>query len=573
MNGIKSHLGNRRLGATAFFSAALLWLSQPPVAAWPLAALALVPWLSLIGAQLPSRDTGSEGTEDSLRSPPYLWLWLAGAVYWLITLQGIRHAHPVMYLGWISLSAYLAVYVPLFVFVSRQLVLKGVPLWVAAPTAWVGGECLRNYLLTGISASMLGHSMADVPWMIQIADLFGSYGVSFVLVSINVALFALLRFSTRQQSIRTAASACVAAAAMLVGTLTYGAIQCGDPKGPPLATFALIQRNEPVEYEQDMDRAVEMFQNYADQSVQSLREAERPVDAVVWPESMFSGGAPWMTADPQATVPAWLEMSPSELQANVRQRSSLYLDRARYIQSTLAAVQGSATLPHLVVGCGVVHYSDLPQVFSGVVHVSSDSQVADWYGKTHLVMFGEYVPIVPHIPLIRSLVPRQMGLCVGSGAKQMMVGATAVVPSICIETAVERVTIDQIADLMDRGEAADVVVTVTNDGWFDDSSVITHHLRCAQLVAVGCRRPVLSAANNGPTAWIDSRGQLVQHLARGTTGAIIATPHRDGRATLYLRIGDWPARCLALLCLVVLAEATGKRWRTRRSLSSGSDSG
>jgi apolipoprotein N-acyltransferase len=154
-----------------------------------------------------------------------------------------------------------------------------------------------------------------------------------------------------------------------------------------------------------------------------------------------------------------------------------------------------------------------------------------------------------------------MGLSVGEGAKRFIVGETAVVPNICIETAVERVTIDQISRLVDRGESADVVVTVTNDGWFDDSSVIAHHLRCAQLVAVGCRRPVLSAANNGPTAWIDSRGRLVQQLARGTDGAIIATPHRDGRQTLYLRIGDWPARCLALVCVVVLVEAILRRRR------------
>lgn len=559
MNGIKSQLANRGHGATAFLSAALLWLSQPPFAAWPLAALALVPWLKLIDVSGPSRDTSREGAQHSSPSPPYLWLWLAGAVYWCVTLQGIRHAHPVMYLCWLTLSAYLAVYVPLFVFVSRQLVFKGVPLWVAAPIAWVGGECLRNYLLTGISATMLGHTMADVPWMIQIADLFGSYGVSFVLVSINVALLALLHALTRQQSIRRAIPACVTAAVMLAGTLTYGAIRCAQPIGPPMATFALVQRNEPVEYAQDLDRAVEIFQNYGDQSVQSLREADRPVDAVVWPESMFSGGAPWMIADPQASVPEWLHMSPTELQANVQDRRTLYLDRARYVQSTLAAVQGSRTLPHLIVGCGVVHYRDVPHVFSGVVHVSSDSQVADWYGKTHLVMFGEYVPIVPYIPVIRSLVPREMGLSVGRGAVQLMVGETAVVPNICIETAVERVTIDQVADLIERGESADVVVTVTNDGWFDDSSVIAHHLRCAQLVAVGCRRPVLSAANNGPTAWIDSRGQRVQQLARGTNGAVIATPHRDGRRTLYLRIGDWPARCLALLCVGLLAESIIRR--------------
>ena len=109
------------------------------------------------------------------------------------------------------------------------------------------------------------------------------------------------------------------------------------------------------------------------------------------------------------------------------------------------------------------------------------------------------------------------------------------------------------------GQAADVVVTVTNDGWFDDSSIIQHHLRCAQLVAVGCRTPVLSAANNGPTAWIDSQGQVVESLDQGANGWIIATPLRDDRVSLYVRIGDWPARLLGLVCVLLLIDAYRQR--------------
>ena len=110
----------------------------------------------------------------------------------------------------------------------------------------------------------------------------------------------------------------------------------------------------------------------------------------------------------------------------------------------------------------------------------------------------------------------------------------------------------------------DVIVTVTNDGWFDDSSVIEHHLRCAQLVAVGCRRPILSAANNGPTAWIDSSGRVVDRLSTGSNGAIIATPIRDERTSLYVRMGDWPAKVLALVSLIALTSAVLDMRRTRR---------
>ncbi len=561
MNGIDSSqdqaadaaggIEKRKLALAASMSAALLWVSQPPLAFWPLAAVALVPWLFLCID--PNR----------FHRRHYGLLWLTATVYWLLTLQGLRHAHPAMYLCWMALAGYLAIYPVLFVLLCRQMYRRGMPLWLAAPIAWVGGECLRNYLMTGISAAMLAHTMADVPSMIQIADLLGSYGVSFVLVSINVAAFAMLQCVRRQTEVQVAIPPCLFAALLVIATIGYGQTRLKQPLGQPLATFALIQRDESVEYSQDVSREGEIFDHYARQSMRAMKTAGKNVDAVIWPESTFSGGASWMIADPDAKVPDWVEMTTEEFQTTIRQRRQLYLDRAEYIQSNLAAANPSNTAPpHLIVGCGVVHFRQTADTYSGVVHISSDGDVADWYGKTHLVMFGEYVPILPRLPLLSSLVPPELMLQTGPGAKRFMVGQTAVAPNICIETAVERVTVNQLADLEDRGKAADVVVTVTNDGWFDDSSVIDHHLRCAQLVAVSCRRPLLSAANNGPTAWIDSCGRLVRRLETGTHGSIIATPRRDPRSSLYLRIGDWPARFLALLCIAAGWDALRGRRRS-----------
>ena len=206
-----------------------------------------------------------------------------------------------------------------------------------------------------------------------------------------------------------------------------------------------------------------------------------------------------------------------------------------------------------------------------MVHVSPEAKVAGWYGKNHLVMFGEYVPLLPGIPGLRELIPAGLGVTPGEGATVFEVNDTAIVPSVCIETAVERVMVNHLSELHSNQTRADVIVTVTNDGWFDDSSILDHHRRCAQLVAVGTRRPVLSSANNGPTVWIDSCGRLVESLPAGTDGAIIATPLRDSRTSFYVRIGDLPAKLLAVACLVVLtsivAEANSKRRARRREVA------
>lgn len=578
MNAIPPTIANRNLASKSsrnriLLTAAgvcMLWLAQPPLSLWPIAGVCLVPILWIIFDQ------------SAFTRRDYVAIWLASSLYWLVSLQGIRHAHPAMYVCLLALAGYLGIYLPLFVMLCRRCVRWNVPLLVSAPAMWVGLECVRNYMLTGISALMLGHTLADVPVMIQIADLFGTYGVSFVIVSVNVALFSLVtrlvsrqHFTSESHQLETAGrtiAACVVAAMCTGASFLYGQFRLSEPVTEPLATFALVQRDEQVEYQQDFERELSIFQNYTAQSVDALENNSDAVDVVVWPESMFTGGLPWMIADADAVVPEQYEGPPDSFVAMVGQNQNYFRSRADDVIRTLAQSNPEQQQPHLVVGCGVVRYGKLPQVYSGMVHVSPTATVSGWYGKNHLVMFGEYVPLLPSIPGLRSLIPAGLGVTPGDGPTVFKVDDTAIVPSVCIETAVERVMVNHLSRLRENNTRADVIVTVTNDGWFDDSSILAHHQRGAQLVAVGTRRPVLSSANNGPTASIDSCGRLTESLPSGTNGAIIATPHRDDRTSLYVRIGDLPAKLLALACLVVLtsivAQANAKRRARHRAESS-----
>lgn len=534
-------------------AAVLTWASQPPLAWWPLVFIAVAPWLALT---------------DPARPAPrrmYWIIWLAAAVYWWVSLQGIRHAHPVMYLCWLALGGYLAVYDVLFIAACRRMRFRRVPLYLAAPILWVGLECFRNYLLTGISAVMIGHAVADVSVLIQVADLFGTYGVSFILVAANVAVYSLVQHWRGELGRSEAAAATGFAVVLLLAAIGYGRFRLGESGGHQLATIALIQRNEQVEYMQDRSREVEIFRRYADQSIDAVERSPEPIDAVIWPESMFTGGLPWVIADPEARPPAEANVSLSQFRSMVESNRRAFLRRAGQVQSALARAMGNDRPPHLIGGCGVVRYGTDQAVYSGVVHVTPDGRVGDWYGKTHLVMFGEYVPVLGSIPWLSGLLPPGLGLETGSGPEIFSVSETALSPNICIETAVERVTVNQVARLRERGRMPDAVVTVTNDAWFQQSSVVAHHLRCAQLVAVGCRRSILSAANGGPTAWVDSSGRVVRRLPAGASGAIVATPQSDPRVSLYVRLGDWPARLLGLVSLGMLVDLAVARMRQRRA--------
>lgn len=527
----------------AGLSAALLWCAQPPFSLWPIAFIALVPLLRCCEEPRMSRKS-------------YLAIYLAAGCYWLISLQGIRHAHVALYAGWIVLSLYLAVYWVAFVIVVKRLLAWHIPMVISVPVAWVGGECIRNYLFTGISAAMLGHAVADVRWMIQIADLGGSYAVSFVIASCSAALYEAWR-KQRYQGL-------VVAGVLIAATIAYGVYRTGESTSPGTTRIALIQCNEPVEWVMSEERSLEIFEAYLRQSINAVQGSDQIIDAVVWPESMFTGGIPWVASTPPESLASKMSegqnVTPQEIIDWYRGRAGAFEFRAAQAQELLAGK--GPQFPDLLVGCAVVTHDSSQHTYSGVVHIDSQSNVSDWYGKMHLLVFGEYFPLVRFIPYVRDRLPDGGGIATGDGPRIFEIGSCKIAPNICIETAVERVTINQFATLRTGAGLPDAVVTVTNDAWYDDSSIIAHHRRCTQLVAVGCRRPILSSANNGPTAWIDSCGQIVDSVPQGETGSVIASPAIDPRESLYVKIGDWPARLLGLVFVLGLVSSCRRRVRT-----------
>ncbi|MEI7782695.1 MAG: hypothetical protein WCJ18_12330, partial [Planctomycetota bacterium] len=120
----------------AVAGALAMFLVQPPADLWMLAWLAPLPWLALVP---PPRLAGRQ---------PWCGLWVAGFCHWLLAIHWLRLPHPATSIGWVALSAYLAAYVPLFVWSTRRLVHRwGWPLVAAAPLAWMGCEQLRGWVL------------------------------------------------------------------------------------------------------------------------------------------------------------------------------------------------------------------------------------------------------------------------------------------------------------------------------------------------------------------------------------------------------------------------------------------
>ncbi len=555
----------------AFLGVAVYWLAQPPVGFWPLVFLAPVPWLRTILAERPVERRG------------YYTLWFAGIVFWLLTMHGTRLSHPALYPAWIALGLYMGAYLPLFVGLSRIAVHKlRWPLGLSAAVIWTGLELVRSYAFTGYSGSMLGHAV--VPWttFFQISDLAGTYLASFAIMLVASGLvcalerwlFPWLWGYASHVSARTNAFHVGAGLMTLVLALVYGEYRLqADPhllpseSQKPMLHVALLQADAPAIFEPSVQRDVDAFYRYVELSRQAGEGAkDQPLDLVVWPESMFGAGNARLEVNPDGfTVPDEWEITKSEFAREVELRSQDFDRRAGQVQQEIVRAGQLPKTPWLIVGASRVEFGEeVQKIYSTAIVYDQEHRFHDWYGKRHLVMFGEYIPFGHWFPWLYKVLPLSYGVTPGPRLVTANIDNVRLAPSICFETMVEQGANQQVRNLTARGERPDMLVNITNDGWFHGSSILDHHLRSSQATAAAHHIPVLIAANSGITAWIDGSGRIQKSLDRQTEGVLYAAPLRDPRSSLYATVGDWPAILLA----VITAGIAAYGWRNRRHLSS-----
>ncbi len=559
----------------ACVTAILMWMAQPPL------GFSLLAWIAPVGLLWIIDRPQSPGKSG------YFYVWLAGCVYWLAILQGIRLAYWPLYFGWLALSLYLAIYFPVFVGITRHLVQRcRWPLMLAAPLVWTGCELWRSYLLTGYAASTLAHSQFHQPIVIQLADQVGGYGIGLVMMCAAVLAYRLISWKKLAKGPRVWE---VAMASGLVGILLgYGAWRLNESQvmakdARPLLRIALIQENTPSMFDADPGRLVVAWDRYAEMTGKALQAAGhasgKPVDVVVWPESTFTGfstehrcGITWMENKIVSRVPEEVaHMDRLSLDHMVSILQDEFSKKVAVLHATIAAASSgndaSAQVstdavppPYLLVGNDTLEFTD-EQVgkYNAALLVDPRGQVVNRYNKIHLVMFGEYVPLGSLLKPVADM----FGLvCThGTTAKSFEVKGVKLAPSICFESMLPQVMSWLLRSLKAEGEDPHVLINVTNDSWFRGSSMLDHHLACEVLAAVELRRPFLIAANTGLSAWIDGSGRIVEQTERLQPGFIIAEPIADSRFGLTQVWGDLPAWLAAMVVAVAMVHG----WRTNRA--------
>jgi apolipoprotein N-acyltransferase len=525
----------------------LLWASFPPLDCWLLAWIAPIPWVLLI------RRAKLDGRR------PYAVLWLAGFATWMGTLHFLRLPHWATSIGWVALSAYFAFYIPVFVGLSRVAVHRlRIPVMLAAPIVWTGLELTRAHLLTGMSMASLGHTQYRWIELIQLSDLVGAYGVSFMVMFVAASLarmYPLASFSANAPAltdqgvawrILTTLWPLLPVAAVLAVALLYGRqrTEANSPTSGP--RIALIQGSIDVEIPNAASPADRrrLHEEWCDkvygQYLQLSREAIRTcpdVDLLVWPESMFPWGT--LTFDPSAPKPPEFRGTDAEFRV-------LLQECAGEGPAKMAETARALRVP-LLVGTNVTHLgSDRERSYASAVYVDRDGKILGRYDKIHLVMFGEYMPFVESCPWLQNFTPLTGSASPGDRFVAFDVGGARVAPSICYENVLSHFIRRQVNTLAADGTPPDVLLNLTNDGWFWGSNELDLHLMCAVFRAVECRKPFLVAANTGFSAWIDGDGRIVAQGPRRDKEVIIAQPRLDRRRSSYLAHGDWFAgACLA----------------------------
>jgi len=565
-------------------TALLLWACFTPLEWAPLGWVALVPLLQVARAAALPRHCG-------------LWLWLAGFLGALATLQWMRLGHPAMYLALVALAAYLGCYFPAFVWLVRHSGQRGVPLWVAAPVAWTALEYLRSWLFTGFSWYYLGHSQYKWTSLIQIADVTGTWGLSFLL-----AWFAGLAASCVPERMLLSGGiqlspsptlpdsrAWLTFACVFAGCWIYGSVRQQPPDSfAPGPVVALIQGHFPPELKHDGELVLTRYRVH-----NSLMQQSIPLqpDLIVWPETMF----PWpeRSAATDLSDADILSLLPLDVVREYGSESSALVDQFRNgeVQQSLAG-HSKGTGAALMIGleAAVAEKKQL-RLYNSAAFIRPDLGYVGRYDKIHRVIFGEYIPLRDVFPWLANLTPFGAGFGIDAGGEPALFnyGPWRFVPLICFEDTVPRL-VRRMANRRDAsGNAGDLLVNLTNDGWFRGSSELDQHLITASFRCVENRIPMVRSVNGGISAFIDGDGRIrepakilvmqepfegvnpelteVESLRdpatgkwrRNFAGIILGQVPLDPRSSLYSRWGDWfPVLCVlaAVFCCLRPARRT-----------------
>lgn len=441
---------------------------------------------------------------------------------------------------------------------------------------WAGFEVLRGWLFTGFGWNALGVAFHQSPVIAQGADVLGVSGLSILVVFFQSVLLQCGRrvLQAARDGRKRARWDFLVAAGVVAIALMYGAVrmqQEGALSGRRLKAL-LVQINIPQDaarvlwepeqvhlaYEDETRKALESLCDLDSKRLSEMgkHRSEGEIrltwpDWVIWPESALTGR---LVSTADGSWGMWRE--------NLETVKQVQSCGPFQLMQGMVELEGEHNPEH-----GLIEKL-AGRAWNVLAVISSDGGLKT-YRKRHLVIFGETIPFVEEIPLLKELYKQQTGqdfggsFAHGDSADPLEVatsngGNVGVIGSVCFEDTVPRLIRPSLRD------APQVIVNVTNDGWFKQSAAAAQHFANARFRCIEFRRPMLRSANSGVSAAVDTLGRVGHpdtgaaqvimdstgsHFTRGSRLVEIKVPQKL-TTSLYALVGDWGIAGLALLVWV-----------------------
>jgi len=445
----------------ALLSGIMAFLAFPPF------NLSFMAWICFLPLFFVIKNTDDAGA--------FLYSYLSGLVFFGSLLYWLVH---ISVPGMVTLVFILALFYAIFGFMARVIFKYSMEPMIL-PFIWVVLEYLRSNLFTGFPWGLLSYSQYENLKFIQIADITGSYGISFIIVFFNIAFFSYITKEERRHT-RVAG-----ALFLIIFSLVYSQYKLDNQLIWCNARISSIQGNIPQKLKWDENYARHIINEYSGLVKEAARDDP---DMIVLPETSY----PYLLTN--------------EDDAEEIRRLSSGLD----VPVLFGAVDKEGW-----------------DYFNSAVLYSDKGTVTRKYRKTHLVPFGEYIPFEGILKYIRDLIDKPIGdytpgdeytlfplkttihVRTGDGAIRTMTYYCKFGVLICFED-----IFPYISRRFTRA-GADFLVNITNDAWFGDTAAPEQHLQASVFRAVENRLSLIRSANTGISCFIEPSGEITSFVSDG----------------------------------------------------------
>lgn len=441
-------------------------------------------------------------------------VFFLGTVYWVVNSMYYYGGVPVSVsiLIMLLLVATLGLYTGLFgLLFSMTSGVNSMFTLALAPCLWVSIEYLRGYVpYFGFPWILIGYSQTPYLPVVQIADITGVWGISFLIAAVNTAIYLFLK-ATLAKEMRLPVKEVLVISALLILIIAYGFIRIREVD----RSVASWKELKVGIIQGSIDQGLKWNSAFEEETVRIYRDlsgraGKEGADLIVWPET---------------AVPFYLGNEPV--------RGALIGDIAKEAGSYI--LTGSPSYNYNS-GSGAVSY------FNSAYLLAPTGKILGRYDKIHLVPYGEYVPFKRFLPFIKKLTVGVGEFSSGPGPAPIGFDGGKIGTLICFES-----IFPEIAGGSVRAGAT-ILANITNDAWFGKTSAPYQHFEMSILRAVENRVFLLRAANTGISAVVDPVGRVREKTGLFIQDTIVDNIRlRQGPLTFYSEYGD----ILVYACILI----------------------